>query len=87
MTEVSAVVSGAVSGSPEVHEKIAPSGRGAVIIFATAPGTYVYVTHARTSGSHASSSQAEVTRLPDGRSRIVCNFRQTGASIVFFGTS
>ena len=35
--------SGPVGGTPEVHEKIAPNGRGAVVLFAR-PGTYRYIT-------------------------------------------
>ena len=43
ITRASPVRSGAIAGSPEVHEKIS-EGRGVVCLFATARGQYEYVT-------------------------------------------
>jgi alpha-galactosidase len=80
------VRSGARGSSPEVHEKInAPTGRGAVAIFANVPGTYTYVTAAKVAPEHWKSEGAEVEGLPDSRARITATFPRAGAKLVFFG--
>ncbi len=87
MAAADPVVTGLVSGSPEVHEKIAVSDRGAVVVFTTAPGTYAYTTQHTVSIQHWSSSPVEIRQLPDGRARITATFSEPGARIVFFGIS
>ena len=87
MAAADPVVTGLVSGSPEIHEKIAASGRGAVMLFATAPGTYAYTTRNKVSIQHWSDSPVEILQLPDGRAHIAATFREPGARIVFFGIS
>jgi alpha-galactosidase len=80
------VVTGIVSGSPEIHEKIsATNGRGAVVIFATVRGTYEYVTHRKTVEEHWSTEGVHVTHDKSGRSVIEASFDKPGAKIVFFG--
>ena len=86
MTQVSAVRTGEVSGSPEIYEKIAASGRGAVVLFATQPGIYEYRTQRSVARTHSGSEGVDVIPLPNGQVRLVCHVRQPGAKIVFFGT-
>jgi alpha-galactosidase len=86
MAEADPVVSGLTSGSPEVHEKIlGRTGRGAVVLFATIPGTYEYTTKNVVNGAHWSSGIVEVRRMPDGVAHIKANFTESGARIVYFG--
>jgi len=86
ITESDPVVSGAVSASPEIHEKIsAATGRGAVVIFATEPGTYHYITSHRVTGEHWVSDGVTVTQDTDGRAKIEATFEKSGAKILFFG--
>jgi alpha-galactosidase len=82
------VVTGIVSGSPEIHEKIsATNGRGAVVIFATVRGTYEYVTHHKTAEEHWSTEGANVSQDKSGRAIIKASFDKPGAKIVFFGVN
>ncbi|NBD24016.1 alpha-galactosidase [Paenibacillus glycinis] len=80
---------GIVGGDPEIHEKIhAPTGRGAVVLFASEPGIYRYVTRGRPDfGSLWHTDGAAVTRDAKGRAVIEAQFRATGAHIVLFGAS
>lgn len=69
------VRSGTVGGSPEVHEKINPAnGRGAVVMFATQPGRYEYVTERRVGSLLRATPDVESAPLPDGRVRVVATF-------------
>ena len=80
------IVTGLLGGSPEIHEKLsAATGRGAVVVFATAPGRYEYVTKHRASTTHRSNAGVQVTHEPDGRGHILVEFKEPGAKIVFFG--
>jgi alpha-galactosidase len=86
ITESDPVVSGIVSASPEIHEKIsAVTGRGAVVIFATERGTYQYITSHRVAGEHWVSDGATVTQDASGRAKIEARFEKPGAKILFFG--
>ena len=86
ITESDPVVSGIVSASPEIHEKIsAATGRGAVVIFATERGTYQYITSHRVAGEHWVSDGVTVTQDPAGRAKIEATFEKPGAKILFFG--
>jgi alpha-galactosidase len=86
ITESDPVVTGIVSGSPEIHEKIsATNGHGAVVIFATVRGTYEYVTHHKTAEEHWSTEGVNVSQDKSGRAVIVASFDKPGAKIVFFG--
>jgi alpha-galactosidase len=80
------VVTGIISGSPEIHEKISStSGRGAVVIFATSSGRYAYVTANKTVAEHWASDGVTVSRDSEGRAQIDAIFTQPGAKIAFFG--
>jgi alpha-galactosidase len=93
ITEAYPVDTGPVGGAPEVHEKIAPNGRGVVAIFAS-HGTYRYVT-----ANHADSRvwHDEGTSVTfDGAGRAVItavfatepgSFPKAGAHLVFFGVN
>jgi alpha-galactosidase len=91
IAEAYPVDSGPVGGAPEVHEKIAPNGRGAVVLFAN-HGTYRYVTsnHA----DHRIWHDEGTTVTLDGAGHAVItadfpaqtgSFPKAGAHIVFFG--
>jgi alpha-galactosidase len=86
ITASNPVVTGLISASPEIHEKIsAVNGRGTVVIFATIPGNYQYVTHHRAAGEHWSSENVSVRPDKSGRAIIDASFAKPGAKIVFFG--
>lgn len=76
--------SGMTGGSPEVVEKIAPNGRGLVALFASAPGSYTYITH-NAVDFNLWSAGAQVKRLPSGQARLEVNLEEPGAALVFFG--
>ncbi|MDR3717451.1 MAG: alpha-galactosidase [Bryobacteraceae bacterium] len=79
--------SGSVGGTPEIHEKIAPSGRGGVVLFATAPGEFTYVTHARAVHGFWQSGPATVEFDSAGRARIRARLDKPGALVVLFGAT
>nr|CAA9239667.1 GH36 [uncultured Armatimonadetes bacterium] len=86
ITVASPVRVGAVGGSPEVHEKInAANGRGVVCLFASASGSYTYVTENRVAPGVWHNDGVTVTHDPRGRARIDARFDTAGAKIVFFG--
>ena len=86
ITQSDPVVTGVISGSPEIHEKIfAATGRGAVVIFATEPGTYRYVTAHKTTAEFWATDGIKITFDSSGRASIEANFKKPGAKIVFFG--
>jgi alpha-galactosidase len=86
MTQSDPVVTGVVSGSPEIHEKIsAATGRGAVVFFATRPGVYRYITTHKVTDAHWTSDGVAVMRDSEGRARIEATFEKPGAKILFFG--
>jgi alpha-galactosidase len=85
--------SGPVGGTPEVHEKIAPNGRGAVVLFARA-GTYRYITLNPADRHVWHDDATEVTFDEAGRAKITAKFEarqepfpKAGAHIVFFGVN
>ena len=86
ITESDPVVTGIVSGSPEIHEKIsATTGRGAVVVFATTPGTYRYVTSHKAASEHWTSGGVTVEADAAGHAKIKAMFDKPGAKIIFFG--
>jgi alpha-galactosidase len=89
VTAASPVRSGSVGGDPEVHEKIAPDGRGLVALFASSPGVYDYVTEsAGLAPALAGTDDVEVVAiLPDGRAHLRASFQAPSARIVFFGAT
>jgi alpha-galactosidase len=86
ITESDPVVTGIVSASPEIHEKIsARTGRGAVVIFATGHGTYQYITSHKVTSDHWVSDGVTVSQDAAGRAKIEATFDKPGAKILFFG--
>jgi alpha-galactosidase len=86
ITESDPVVTGVVSGSPEIHEKIsANTGRGAVVVFATRPGTYQYITSHKVTNEHWASDGVTVAQDSEGHAKIEAKFEKPGAKILFFG--
>ncbi|HEX2949450.1 MAG TPA: hypothetical protein VHV83_07770, partial [Armatimonadota bacterium] len=81
----SPVRTGPVAGSPEIHEKIASSGRGAVVIFSNTAGNYTYVTQHTVVETAKATDGARITRDAEGRAVIHATFDRAGAHIIFFG--
>lgn len=87
ITESDPVVSGLVGGSPEIHEKIArASGQGVVVVFATAPGNYRYITARQPCRAYWASEGVQVCFAHDGRAELDITFSRPGAQLVFFGS-
>lgn len=84
ITRAFPVRSGPVGGSPEVHEKIADNGRGAVVLFA-GHGRYRYLTAHRVDRHVWHDPATTVTFDAEGHAVIEANLSKPGASIVFFG--
>lgn len=86
ITESDPIVTGIVSGSPEIHEKISTTtGRGAVLIFATERGTYDYITSHKVAVEHWASDGVTLSLDTIGREKIEAKFDKPGAKIIFFG--
>ncbi len=85
ITVSSPVRSGAVGGTPEIHEKISPAGRGAVVVFATSSGEFTYITHAPVVRQFWHTGGAEVEFDADGRAKIQARLDKPGAVVLFFG--
>ena len=79
------VVEGSLAGNPEIHEKIAANGRGAVVMFAN-NGWHRYVTAARPDRAVWHTGGAEVNFDDAGHAVIQAWFPKPSAQIVFFGT-
>jgi alpha-galactosidase len=87
VAESDPVVTGMVSGSPEIHEKIsARSGKGVVAIFAMAPGRYTYATRNRVAKPEWTADGVEARVDSFGIAHITADFSKLGAKIIFFGT-
>lgn len=91
ITAASPVRSGGVGGTPEIHEKIAATGKGAVVLFATTPGEFTYVTSARVVKQYWATGGAEAKVGVDfdaqGRGRLTVRLAKPGTAIVLFGAS
>ena len=86
ITESFPVRSGAIAGSPEIHEKISHrSGRGVVVVFSSQSGRYAYVTSNQVVDGHWSTNGIRVTRDDQGRARLDIRFERPGAEMAFFG--
>jgi len=98
MTTADPVCSGALSGSPEIYEKINPAtGRGAVVVFAMSEGKYNYVTSRRAASPYWASDGVHVSFDSQGCALLELIFPSQrelkfahrgyspGAKIIFFG--
>jgi len=80
------VRSGPIGGTAEVHEKIDQlTGRGAVVIFATAAGPQRYVSEHGVVSDYWATPGTRVSFDKGGRAIVDAAFEQPGAAIVFFG--
>ncbi len=87
ITAASPVITGRAGGSPEIYEKIAGNGRGAVCLFASAAGRYSYITVRSVEQNFAATDGVEVTFDAQGRAMLTCDFAGAGAKIVYFGVT
>jgi alpha-galactosidase len=79
------VRSGAVAGTPEVHEKlVSENGRGGVVIFAPARGRFTYVTQGKPVRQWWASEGTKVQFDGVGHAVISADASE-GAALVFFG--
>ncbi len=86
ITLSSPICTGVVGGSPEIHEKInAANGRGAVIVFTAAPGTYRYVTSNSVVQQFFAVEGVSVSFDDRQRAVLTLTFTEAGAKCVFFG--
>ena len=77
---------GPVGGNPEVYEKLHPAtGRGAVCLFASARGTYTYITEAKVDPRLYATDGATVKIDAESRAVITVTFDKPSARIVYFG--
>lgn len=75
--------SGAIGGSPEIHEKLF-QGAGVVVIFSPRRGSYTYITRQIAGQPTWGSQGTEVCHDTDQHAAIQATFEQPGAKIVFF---
>jgi alpha-galactosidase len=77
---------GPVGGSGEVHEKIEhETGRGAIVLFSTAPGRQRYVSEHGVVGPFWATPGTTVSVDAFGHAIVDAAFEKPGAAIVFFG--
>jgi alpha-galactosidase len=85
ITAATARITGRPGGSPEIYEKISDRGYGVVCIFASARGTYTYVTEQCTASDWWATEGVTLAFDAQGRAVLTCQFDEVGAIIVFFG--
>jgi alpha-galactosidase len=86
ITAAQMVKSGEPGGSPEIYEKInSKTGKGCVVIFASAHGSYTYVTQHKTDLQNWHNEEVEIHRDKQGRSVITTKFHEPSVKIILFG--
>jgi len=86
VAESDPVVTGLVSGSPEIHEKIsARTGQGVVALFAMAAGRYSYVTRNKVAAPMWKSEGVNIELDSAGCARVSFDFAKPGVKLLFFG--
>ncbi len=86
MAEAAPVRTGRVGGCPELHEKLSARGRGAVMVFASEPGTYHCLLAGKPRGKRWLSPGMTLRRLPGGGFQISAQFNPGDyAKTAFFG--
>ncbi|GAC1488756.1 MAG: hypothetical protein NVS1B13_17560 [Flavisolibacter sp.] len=81
------VRTGDPGGSPEVYEKInSETGKGCVVIFASAKGSYTYITNSKTVTNFWFNEGVIIKKDILGRSIITVQFHEPSAKIILFGT-
>jgi hypothetical protein len=86
ITAAKIITSGEPGGSPEIYEKIDPqTGKGCVVLFASAHGTYSYITEHKVASQFWNTDGVEVKKDQNGRAVITATFKESSAKIIFFG--
>jgi alpha-galactosidase len=85
MTQASLLRIGGVGGNPEIYEKINPTnGQGAMVVFASHPGHYVYISESQPAHSLWKTKGVEVSFDAKGRARLDLDFTGADAKIICF---
>lgn len=86
ITQSDPVREGEVGGAMEVYEKLSnQTGKGAVVIFSSRPGTYRYITRGATDSAFWHTEGVSVSRNKSGHAVIEAVFDTSSARIVLFG--
>jgi alpha-galactosidase len=86
ITATKMITSGEPGGSPEIYEKIDPqTGKGCVVLFASAHGTYSYITEQKVDAQFWKTDGVEVKKDQNGRAVITATFEESSAKIILFG--
>ncbi len=86
ITESSLVRQGETGTSPEIYEKINErTGKGVMVVFATIPGKYTYVSENKVAKDTWKNEGVEVSFDAKGRAVLQMTFDTGGAKIIFFG--
>ncbi|MEP7230196.1 MAG: alpha-galactosidase [Ginsengibacter sp.] len=87
ITEAQMIYTGEPGGSPEIYEKInKETGKGCVVIFANAKGTYNYITENKVAASYWSNEGVKLGFDKKGRANITVEFDKPSAKIIFFNS-
>jgi len=87
ITAAQMIQTGEPGGSPEVYEKInQKTGKGCVVLFANAKGSYSYITKSTAAKSVWHNEGVEVKRDANGGAIITAHFEEPSAKIILFGT-
>jgi alpha-galactosidase len=86
ITTASMVKTGEPGGSPEVYEKVNPkTGKGCVVMFASAHGSYTYITEQPVAAQLWKTEGVEIKKDAAGRAIITTTFKEPSAKIILFG--
>ena len=86
ITAAQMVKVGEPGGSPEIYEKINPkTGKGCVVLFASAHGTYSYVTQNKVASKNWHNEDVEIKQDQQGRAVIKVKFNEPSAKVILFG--
>ncbi len=87
ITTATLLKTGEPGGSPEIYEKINPkTGKGCVVIFASAHGNYQYITKQAVANKNWKSTGVDVKNDAQCRAIITMECKEATAKIIFFGT-
>lgn len=86
ITAASIIQTGTPGGSPEIYEKINPeNGNGCVVVFANMKSRFTLVTQSAVNHKHVATEGVAVSYDKKGRAKIVCDFEEPSAKIIYFG--
>ncbi len=81
------VTTGQIGSTTETYEKVAPDGRGAVVLFSSRPCRQRYTTQNPVDRRVTATDGLDVTFDADGRAILDAVFEDRGAHIAFFGVN